>query len=190
MNICGFQFYVIGATSRGFPLPSVTPNTTQGCENLAFINLGPADIYVRTGTNLGVVADTSATLVAAGPYATQTGMQRSTAELASGVVQILPLVPGTLAFAAICPGGQVINVAFATATFNEGDTSLTVASATGISIGNGVQGAGIGTRTTVTSIEGLAIGLSSPATSGETDSPVVFTTTAANPSVLAVAIGI
>ena len=51
MNISGFNFAVIGASSQAFPLPSVALGTNQLQTTLAVCNFGTETAYVETGPN-------------------------------------------------------------------------------------------------------------------------------------------
>ena len=83
MNISGFTFAVIGASSQAFPLPSVALGTNQLQTTLAVCNCGTEAAYVETGPTLGVVATSSGT------------------ECGAGVCTLITLNAGDLAWAAI-----------------------------------------------------------------------------------------
>jgi len=155
---------MVGANPIGFPMPALPQGTNVQMNYLACVNVGGSDLYVVVGNNPGVSANsTNGTLVAAPTSGVQPGTMRPLISLEVGPVVALPVAAGNTYFSAVAAPTQTVQ-ADTVATASNGATSLTVASATGIAIGQTVVAPGVPANTTVTAISGTTITISQATT--------------------------
>lgn len=190
MNISGFSLFMIGSNARAFPLPAVAPGTSTPQPNICFMAVVGGPIYIRLGGSAldpSVTPGNASIIVQPGAYSVSTG-QAATVPYVGPIVTV-PLNEAQ-SFSA-CVGPQSTIVAVTTASASSGATVLTVASPTGIQVGQGVQdfAGDIPTGTVVTALSGTSVTLSQATTAALSSAAVAFSSLIANPAVLAVGIG-
>lgn len=157
--------------------PNGTVNTNTVPGNIA-LPLG-AVLPPQTTQNFSIAANLNSNTLPGNPWSTTVGAVDSLGNTHQLTVTFSPAATAnTWNYQVTIPGTDLTaGVPQTTATTTNGSTSITVASATNIGVGQSVSGAGIPAGTVVAAVSGTTITLSNAATATGASVPLTFGTT-------------